>query len=403
MSWLNNAVIYQILIDRFAGYDDNKDWRQPDFMGGNLRGIIDTFDYIRDLGVNTIWLSPFYGSEGYHGYWITDFMSVDERFGSEQDLKELIDLAHSHGIRIIGESVPNHISRYHPFFVDARSNKDSQYRSWFTFTKWPDRYLRYMTFDDMPKLNFDNPAVVDHLIQSGRKWLAMGLDGYRIDHVIGLRNKDVKAIFDPLKKEFPNAVFFGEAALFDGSTGDPAKKRIPFSGVHTVRVPNKYRAWLQKEHGLEELMRNYIGMLDGMLDFYTADQMMKFSATKSKQKRHRIVKKLKEHSSSYPPDFSLVHFLDNHDLTRYLFRTNGDINELLQATEILFSLHGAKVIYYGTEVGISQEKSFHESTYHDIEARQPMPWQLDKQNLQLLGIYQGLIKQAVSSNAKKIT
>lgn len=393
MSWLNSAVIYQILIDRFAGYDDSKDWRQPDFMGGNLRGIIDQLDYIRDLGVNTIWLSPFYASEGYHGYWITDFMSVEPRFGTEADLKELIDKAHEHGLKVIGEMVPNHVSHHHPFFIDAKSNPNSPYRDWFTFTNWPDSYHRYMSFDDMPKLNFDNPSVVQHLIDAGRKWLAMGLDGYRIDHVIGLKNSAVRAIFAPLKQEFPEAVFFGEAALFDGSNGDPAKKRIPFSGLAGVRIPHKYSAWLQKEHGLDDMMRNYIGLLDGMLDFYTADQMVKFSQTKSTKKRQRIADRLRQHVHNYPADFTLVHFLDNHDLTRYLFRTDGDTSVLLDAMKVLFRLEGAKVIYYGSEVGVSQEKSFIDSTYHDIEARQPMPWNPNNQNQELLRSYKALLAQ----------
>ena len=86
--WFKNSIIYHILIDRFAGCEPNG-WDKPEFLGGNIRGIIDKLDYVKRLGVNTIWISPFYKTSAYHGYHITDFFKVDPHFGSEEDLKEL--------------------------------------------------------------------------------------------------------------------------------------------------------------------------------------------------------------------------------------------------------------------------------------------------------------------------
>jgi len=394
MSWLESALMYQIFIDRFAGYDPAKDWRVPDFMGGNLRGIIDKFDYIESLGVNALWLSPFYKGTQFHGYEITDFMSVDERFGTEADLKELIDLAHSRGMKIIADSVPNHVASQHPYFIDAQTNPESPYRDWFIFRKWPNNYVCYQFFDTLPKLNLNNPDALAYMQASARKWLELGLDGYRIDHIIGLSNKNVSDLFSPLKHEFPDAVFFGEAAMF-GADGDPASSRSSFSGLSTVRIPRRYIGWALKQRGLNMIMRNYMGMLDGMLDFYFAYQMVQYAKTNNPRRREQIAVSLKRRAQKFPADFSLVYFLDNHDLTRYLFRTNGDIATLLSAIEVMLSLRGAKVIYNGTEVGVSQEKSFRETKEHpDIQARKPMPWNEVDQNTALLAEFKKLVENS---------
>lgn len=390
MSWLNHAVMYQIFIDRFAGYDEEKDWQQPDYLGGTLRGIIEKFDYIRSLGVNTIWLSPFYRGSAYHGYEISDFFSVDEHFGTEQDLQELIDLAHSHNIRVIADMVPNHVSYLHPYFADARHNTDSPYRDWFYFDK-DNSYVGFLTHKNMAKLKLDNPDAMDYMISSARKWLAMGLDGYRVDHIIGLSNQNVKDLFGPLKAEFPDAAFFGEASLF-GPEGDPLGSRMSYEGLSTVRVPKKRRLWLFRKRALTAMNNSYVGLLDGMLDFYGAYQFVQLARSNSSHTAKRVQKKLQRHARRYPDHFSLVYFFDNHDLNRYLFVAGGDKQKLLTALSIMFSLPGAKVIYYGTEVGLSQDKNFTDLPSHgDMQARRPMPWREDEQDSELLAAVRSII------------
>jgi len=394
MSWLEHAVMYQIFIDRFAGYDPKKDWQKPDFMGGNIRGIIDKFDYIKSLGVNTIWLSPFYKGTEFHGYEITDFFSVDERFGTEEDLQELITLAHTNGMKIIADIVPNHVSIKHPYFIDAQTNSLSPYRHWFLFTQWPNYYVKFLTFGNMPKLNLENKEALQHVQDSARKWLKMGLDGYRIDHIIGLSNKTVKKLFGPLKQEFPDTVYFGEAAMFGGD-GNPGKSRSELRGVSTTRIRGRYMLWVLKHRGFKRTIRNYVSLLDGMLDFYFAHQISQFAQSTSESSREKIIHRLRTHQKSYPAHFSLVYFLDNHDLTRYLFRVHGDTKKLLDATRLMFSLKGAKVIYYGTEVGVTQDKDFLEmKEFGDIQARKPMPWNRIQQNTQLLHAFRQIIAES---------
>lgn len=131
--WFDNSVVYQIFIDRFAGFESTEGWTRPKFIGGDLQGIIDKLDYIEELGVDVIWISPFYETSAYHGYHITDYFSVEPNFGTEEDLEELIEEVHSRDMKIIADFVPNHCSWEHPYFIDAQENEDSKYRDWFYF------------------------------------------------------------------------------------------------------------------------------------------------------------------------------------------------------------------------------------------------------------------------------
>lgn len=386
MSWLAQAVIYQIFIDRFAGYDPGKDWHLAERMGGNLRGIIGKLDYIKSLGVTAIWLSPFYRAQSYHGYDSTDFYAIDEHLGSEDDLKELIDLTHKTGMRIIADLVPNHVSSKHPYFLDAQKNPHSPYRDWFIFTRWPDKYVPFYVFPSMAKINYHNPRALEHMLGAARKWLRLGLDGYRIDHVVGLANETLDALIGPLKREFPDRAFFGETAMFN-TDGEPTS-RVTYRAVKTFGIPNRRLVWALGPHGLNRIFRNYVGHLDGVLDFYVLCQLVRFAKGANLE---RISRKLKRHAAGYPSDFVLLHFLDNHDQNRYLFRVGGDTGKLLAAARVQFSLPGAKVIYYGTEIGMNQQMSFKDAGMSDTQARQPMPWDQSQWDHTLLAAYKKLI------------
>ena len=162
-SWFKNAIIYHILIDRFAGYTDQENWNKPVFIGGNLKGITEKLSYIEKLGINTIWLSPFYETNKYHGYHVTDFFKVEPRFGNIKDLKQLISQAHKRNIRIIADFIPNHCSNKHPYFIEALNNRKSKYRKWYIFKSWPDKYLCFLNFKNLPKLNLRNKETKLHI------------------------------------------------------------------------------------------------------------------------------------------------------------------------------------------------------------------------------------------------
>ena len=110
IGWFKNAIIYHIFIDRFAGFSKKEGWNRPDFLGGNIRGIINKLHYLKELGVNTLWISPFYETSAYHGYHLTNFFRVEPRFGTLKDIKELVEKVHELDVKIIADFVPNHCS-----------------------------------------------------------------------------------------------------------------------------------------------------------------------------------------------------------------------------------------------------------------------------------------------------
>jgi glycosidase len=374
--WFKNAIIYQILIDRFAGYKSSK-WDRPEFRGGNIRGIIKKLNYIKGLGVNTIWISPFYETNTYHGYHITDFFKVDRHFGNEEDLKELINEVHNLGVRIIADYVPNHCSHEHPYFLDAQNNKDSIYREWFYFKKWPDDYLCFLSVKELPKLNLDNKETIRHIINAAKYWLNLGIDGYRLDHCIGPKHEFWEIFRKEIKGDYPDCVFIGEAWLAG----------IKFKELKTINVRRKYLNLL-KLGTLDRLFKEYIGELDGVLDFRFQRIIRDFAVNKITKKK--VLNKLQKHYEKFPPNFYLPTFLDNHDMDRFLHTCNNNKGLLKEVVKIQFSIDQPKIIYYGTEVGMSQKKSISElSTHGDLQARRPMNWK--NQDKDLLEFYKDII------------
>jgi len=377
-----NAVIYQILIDRFAGYDETKDWLKPQFIGGNLKGIIDKLAYLKNLGVTTLWISPFYKTNAYHGYHITDFFEVDPHFGTKEDLKRLIQLVHDNNMSIIADFVPNHLSRFHPYFKDAVSSKHSKYHDWFYFTKWPDEYLSFLSIKDIPKINLTYDQARNHIIDAAKYWLSFGLDGFRLDHVIGPSNYFWKIFSKEIKTSYPRAVLIGEAWM----------QGISWHELKTIQIPLKKLKWLQKNHS-DKTLRNYQNILDGVLDF-TAQQLFHDFICLNKGSMNDLNKSLSKHFNSFKKDFLLPTFLDNHDMDRFLFRCNKDIGKLKQAARIQCSLTQPIIIYYGTELGLSQKHSMWTLKDHgDLFARKPMPWADINNENELYYFYRNLFQK----------
>ena len=375
--WFRDAVIYHILIDRFAGYKSNE-WDKPTFLGGNIKGIIDKLDYIKELGINTLWISPFCQTSAYHGYHITDFFRIEPHFGNEDDLRELISEVHKAGMKIIADFVANHCSHKHPFFLDAQNSKNSKYGKWFYFKDRPDDYLCFLSFKELPKLNLDNRQTFTHIVDSAKFWLSLGIDGYRLDHCIGPKHRFWKAFREEVKNDYPDCVLIGEAWM----------RGIKFKELKTVNVRGKYLEWLRAEAS-DGLFKKYIGELDGVLDFAFQSTVRDFVLKRiSKEK---AVNRLQRHYSNFPSNFYLPTFLDNHDMERFLFTCSNSKALLKEAARIQFSIDQPKIIYYGTEIGMSQERSISElPAYGDLQARRPMKWEsLDKE---LLEFYRDIIQ-----------
>ncbi|MFA5103326.1 MAG: alpha-amylase family glycosyl hydrolase [Candidatus Thermoplasmatota archaeon] len=382
LEWLNQGAIYHILIDRFAGFHSTRNWDQPEFLGGTLRGIIDRLPYLLDLGVTTLWISPFYKTSAYHGYHITDFYQVDPRFGTLEDLQELIRQSHHHHLHIIADFVPNHCSKHHPFFTAAQQEKNSKYADWFTFTDWPDQYLCFLSVKDIPKLNLDNPETRDHIVNAAKYWLSLGFDGFRLDHAIGPSHRFWEHFTREIKKQFPHSVLIGEAWMMG----------IKRHELRTLRVRQKHLKWLWGDTS-DSLFREYIGTLDGVLDF-RVQELIRHYLIQRTLSEHTFRKHLDNHYARFPEQYVLPTFLDNHDMDRFLFQAGNNKETLKTAAALQFSLPHPAIIYYGTETGMTQTTSQWKIPANgDLQARQPMNWDAPDQDLILF--YKQLIKKRI--------
>jgi cyclomaltodextrinase len=377
--WFQTAIVYQVLIDRFAGLA-SADRLQPEFLGGNLCALTEKLPYLETLGINTLWLSPFCETNAYHGYHVTDFYKIEPRFGTLDDLKRLIECAHASGIRVIADFVPNHCSDRHPFFLDAQKNRRSRYRNWFLFTEWPDRYLCFLDIKQLPKLNLDCPEARDHIIGAAKQWLSLGLDGFRLDHVIGPGHSFWRCFRAELKKDHAEAVLIGEAWL----------EGINRHHLKTIHVKNRYFRWLLGV-SQESIQREYYGELDGVLDFRFRSMVRDHIAWGPGDfSADMLQKRLGQRLSKYPKDYFLATFLDNHDMNRFLYECGNDMEKLKAAASLQFSLSQPPIIYYGTEVGMTHEHPVRiDHPHSDLQARQPMVW--DKPDMELFAFYQELI------------
>ncbi|MGQ1788140.1 MULTISPECIES: alpha-amylase family glycosyl hydrolase [unclassified Saccharicrinis] len=356
-------LVYQIFIDRFNELSIKSN--SADFLGGTLSGICAKLDYLIDLGINTIWLSPFYETIAYHGYHITDFKKVDPHFGSHKDFEKLVKKAKKHNLKIIVDFVPNHCSAQHPFFQDAIIHENSKYRNWFIFKDWPNNYLCFLDVKVLPKINLDHPAAREYMIAVAHYWMSFGIDGFRIDHVIGPSHDFWKEFKIEIVDKYPEAIFIGEAWA-DG---------LKWSHFKTLGLKNKT---IRKCFGVsqEKVQLEYHNELSGVLDF----ALNKIIVDAVKKKRDiltdkKLKAKIEKHFSQVPKDYLMLTFLDNHDMDRFLRHCDGNIQILLNAFELLFSLDHPVVIYNGTE-NCSYNKTPVSPSHpqSDLQVRGPFDW-----------------------------
>ena len=205
--WYKDAVIYQLHVRTFC--DSNGDGV------GDFRGLTGKLDYLQELGINAIWLLPFFPSPlRDDGYDIADYTSVHPAYGSLQDFKDFLAAAHKRRIRVITEMVVNHTSDQHPWFQEARRSRENAKRDWYVWSETDSRYQGariifvdtemsnwawdpisksyywHRFFSHQPDLNYDNPAVREAIWEVMKFWLDIGVDGFRLDAVPYLVERD---------------------------------------------------------------------------------------------------------------------------------------------------------------------------------------------------------------------
>ncbi|WNF36659.1 pullulanase [Bacillaceae bacterium IKA-2] len=364
-NWAKEAVIYQIFVDRFKdGNKDNNYDVKPDlpleealkdWMGGDIAGIIQELDYLENLGVNTLWLSPVFEGPYSHGYHPADFLEVDKNFGELEELKELIAKAHAKGMKVIYDFVPNHTSNEHPFFQDALENGvDSEYYNYYTFYE-DGSYETFYGIESLPQFNNDYPAARDYMLNEVVPfWLEeVGFDGFRLDYAKGPSNSFWVDFRHTVKQLGDDKYIFGE--IWDNRTK----------------------------------INSYAGKLDGALDFGFHDT---FKGTFKGGSMKNISKMIEQNKAVYHPEYIMTSFLDNHDVPRFFYEVGENEALLKLASFAQFTLPGSPVIYYGTEVGMSQSENHDDYTdWKDRWYREMMPWNEEEQNLEILAHYKKII------------
>jgi cyclomaltodextrinase / maltogenic alpha-amylase / neopullulanase len=349
--WVEDAIFYQIFPDRFANGDTHNDppnvqsWGSPPtswgFQGGDLRGVIDKFDYILDLGVNAIYLNPIFLSTSNHRYNTVDYFKIDPRVGTLEDFHALLETAHSNNVRVILDGVFNHCGRGFFGFNDVLENQDhSSYRDWFHVNKFPvdayspgkaEDFKAWWGFKSLPKFNTNNQAVRRYLLNVARYWIDQGSDGWRLDVPNEIDD-------DSFWLEFREAVkLINRDAYLVGE-------------IWTVEP-----RWVGPNH-FDGLM-NY-PLRDAVLDFLNGGFI---TAAGFADQVEGILKR-------YPREnaYAMYSTLGSHDTERIYTRLNGDLNKLKLAYSFIFAYPGAPAVYYGDEIGMTGGK--------DPECRAAFNW-----------------------------
>lgn len=344
------GVYYELFVRSYADSDGDGI--------GDFNGVTAHLDELKDLGIDGIWLMPIQPSPSYHGYDVTDYLTVNKEYGTEEDFKNLLTKAHEHGIKIIMDFVVNHTSSEHPWFVDAATNKDSQYKDFYNFidkdssrydpkakspwgtTLWnlnkkQNNYYYAMFYEGMPDLNFDSKEVRKEIKAAAAKWLDLGVDGFRLDaamHVYG-KNESTKEE----KLTSANVAWWNEFAT--------ACEKIN---------PNVYLAgevWSN-----EAVMEDYAQPLDTKFDFTFSDSLLKAVLLcdpmgNDGKPLAQTFENIKKKNESVDKNFIDGVFATNHDQDRVMTRLES-VEKAKLLANVYLTVGGNPYIYYGEELGM---------------------------------------------------
>jgi maltose alpha-D-glucosyltransferase / alpha-amylase len=397
--WYKDAVIYELHIKAYA--DANGDGI------GDFRGLTQHLDHVQSLGVNTIWLLPFYPSpQRDDGYDVADYEDVHPSYGTLDDFRAFVIEAHRRGLRVITELVVNHTSDQHPWFQAARrapkGSPERDFYVWsddntlysgtriiFTDTEksnwtWDEvagQYFWHRFFSHQPDLNFDNPAVLEAVLKTMEFWLEMGVDGFRLDAIPYLIERDgtsnenlrethtvIKAIRTRIEEKFPGRLLLAEANMWPEDVreyfGDGDECQMAY---HFPLMPRMYMAIAQEDrHPVVEILaqtpeipdrcqwavflRNHDELTLEMVTSKERDYMYKMYASDARARINLGIRR------------RLAPLLEN-DRARI---------ELMNG--MLLSMPGTPVLYYGDEIGMGDNIFLGDRD----GVRTPMQWTSDR-------------------------
>lgn len=353
------AVTYEIFVQSFA--DSNKDGI------GDFNGMTSKLDYLKDLGIEAVWLMPVNPSDTYHKYNVDDYYDVHPDYGTLKDFKNFVNEAHKRGIHVIIDLVVNHSGRGNAWFKEALKDQHIKYWDYYVWAHRNDPqtlppagqkrsnwypvkgsdYLYFAHFgSNMPDLNYDNPKLRQEIFDIGRFWLTeMNVDGFRLDAARHIYPDERAAdnhrwweYFLQEMKKIKNDVYIVGEVWTDFKTAAPYLKGIP--ALFNFDLGSAIIKAVNDEKG-------------GQL---AADH-----------------KKILDAYKSVNPDYIDNTFLTNHDQDRVLSSLNGNIDKAKMAASILLTLPGSPYIYYGEEIGMKGKKP-------DPYIREPYIWDSAKED-----------------------
>jgi glycosidase len=348
--WVQDAVFYQIFLDRFANGDPSNDppnaepWGSTPtlagFQGGDLQGILQKLDYLLDLGINVLYLTPIFQASSTHRYNTYDYFRIDSKLGGISDFRALIDAAHANNLRVILDGVFNHCGRGFWAFNDLLENQDkSPYKDWFFVNHFPIEayspgeardYIGWWRLKSLPKFNTGNPEVRQYLMSVARHWTEMGIDGWRLD----------------VPNEIDDDSFWEEFR-------------------HTVRAINP-EAYLVGEIWEVDPRWANTTHFDGLMNYPQRTALLEFLS--GSLKASQFANRVEELLNVYPQanTSAMMTLVGSHDVERILTLFSGDLRKVRLAYLFLFTYPGAPMVYYGDEIGVEGGK--------DPDNRRAFPW-----------------------------
>ncbi len=354
--WVKNAVFYQIFPDRFARSPRTKHprgiqfkaWGSPPeeqgYQGGDLYGVADHLDYLKDLGITAIYLNPIFASASNHRYHTFDYFQVDPLLGGNDALRDLLDKAHALDIRVVLDGVFNHASRgFWQFHHILENGGNSPYIDWFIIHGWPLRpyretaehplnYEAWIDLPALPKFNTNNPGVRDFIMSVAKYWLEFGIDGWRLDVPFEIDD-------DSFWQEFRRVVKGTRSdAYIVGEVWRPAQRWL--QGDQFDGVMNYIFARLAMGFCGAETINTRVILDDAPHLPLTAEQV-----------REGIDRLLAMYD--WQINLAQLNMIDSHDTPRALWHMGGDISALKLCTLLQMTMPGAPNVYYGSEIGMS--------------------------------------------------
>ena len=375
----SSDFVYLLMPDRFSNGDPSNDvvanYRDTKLdrgslvarHGGDLKGVEDHIDYLKQLGVTTVWMTPVVENDmplqkeqgleisGYHGYWITDHYNVDKRYGGNEAYKSLINKLHANGMKIVHDAVYNHVGDFHWFVIDPPmkdwlNNWDkptmTNHRDEALFDPYASSFDKKVMLDGwfvphLPDINQRNPFVAKFFIQN-TIWTTeeFGIDGWRVDTYKYCDEAFMNKLNAAMEKEYPQYTVFGEAYV-NSIVGNAYFTRNNISaGFH---------------HNAQ-----------GVLDFQACFSMVE--AMKDAPSWTGGVNKLYmtlAQDGLYKNPMNNCLFLDNHDMDRIFSTVDEDWKKLRMGLNWLFTLRGFPQLYYGTEVLMKNKKTSTDATVRE--------------------------------------